>query len=109
MHMSMDAAGTLWLVYGNGYLQQVDMGSLKSLDVASALHDFFKGGTFLFRLFADRQSKPWVYIDGEPKGVFKVDPVTNTIRHFCTDDPVFHLNNNLIRTIAQDKKGAVWM
>src|SRR6476661_3458136 len=109
VHLSLDAVGNLWLVYANGYLLHIDVGSLKNLGGTPVLQHFFGGTTYAFRLFVDRQGKLWAYVDGDPKGVFEIDPVTQTLRHFQKDDPTWRLNNNLVKTIAQDKKGALWV
>jgi ligand-binding sensor domain-containing protein len=48
-------------------------------------------------------------VNGEPEGVYKIDPPANVVTHFHAGNSQFRLKNDLVRGVIQDVKGAVWI
>lgn len=105
-----DLHGNLWLIYNNGFLEQIDTASFRSIQTSAVLVNSFNlSASSDFRVFCDRQDKLWIYVSGEPRGIFKLDPGNATVRHFQVNDPSSRLNDNMVIDIIQDTRGAIWV
>ncbi|MBC7829740.1 MAG: response regulator [Chitinophagaceae bacterium] len=104
-----DTHGNLWLIFSTGYLMLIESATLKPLREFSDLQKMFRNNQYNFRIFIDKKNGLWIYISGDPKGVYQLNPLTSTLNHFSTKDVVYRLNDNMIMGIIQDKAGAIWI
>src|SRR6478609_2587502 len=95
VHVNQDAGGAIWVIYSNGILEQVEGVTLKPLQRINLLASQQKSA-FDYRFIIDRQKKFWVWVNGEPEGVYKIDPPANVVTHFHAGNSQFRLKNDLV-------------
>jgi signal transduction histidine kinase/ligand-binding sensor domain-containing protein/DNA-binding response OmpR family regulator len=108
VHVNQDAGGGIWVIYNNGIIEQIEGTTLKRIHRISLFASQQKG-TFDYRFIIDRQKKFWVWVNGEPDGVYKIDPPANVVTHFHARNSQFRLKNDLVRGVIQDVRGSVWI
>ena len=104
-----DLHGNIWLVYANGFLLQLNAGTLQPMHSADLLPAVVKTGKLKLRLFADRHDNLWVYSGEEPLGLFKADLKTNTVTRISKTSSPLRLNDNMITGVIQDEQGIIWV
>jgi signal transduction histidine kinase/ligand-binding sensor domain-containing protein/ActR/RegA family two-component response regulator len=108
-----DSKGDLWIVYSNGGIEKLNGHKYNLLYHSDVLQMANKGENLLYSVFVDRQDELWISTYNYANGVFYFSPFTDSLVHFCKDDPNHHLNSDIVlgggQGIAQDNNGLIWI
>lgn len=63
----------------------------------------------IYELFIDSDGDAWVFNPERDLGVFRVDSFSHKISHYSENSKTFRLNNNMVKTIIEAKKGELWL
>lgn len=103
-----DASGGLWLSYGKGRLERMDLRDNKITFYSDNLEK--KAPVpFGYRLFIDSRDKLWLYAPGNLWGLWEFDHRTGTLSHFSKDSGSIRLSGNIVSSITEDDKGLIWI
>lgn len=105
MTLSMD--GSIWLVYQNGFLQEIDISTLK-LRSSRSLYPEAKETPADYQLMVDGDGDLWIYSKNLPTGVYWWPKPQKTPIPFHTKSQP-KLNNNFVTNITQDSDGRIWL
>ncbi len=103
-----DSDGALWIGTYNGGVNKLDFGMNKFGLIRNVPGDSGSLGNSGVRcLYTDSSGLVWI---GTDDGLNSYDPKTGTILRFPSkaDDP-FKIHGNFINSVAQDKKGFLWI
>ncbi|WP_295128646.1 hybrid sensor histidine kinase/response regulator transcription factor [uncultured Chitinophaga sp.] len=101
-----DAMGQIWLVHHTGVLEKIDANSGKVLFRST----FAAAGTNqLYGMLADADGDLWLYCSSDARGIYYINPNTNSHAHYSQHDGKTKLNTNIVRGLAQDNKGLIWI
>lgn len=106
--MEPDHQGFMWIAFGGGILQKIDINTGKVVSTSRLLSTFTNNASF-YRFIADRQGCLWLYEPGGGTGIYYLNPVNNKIQHFDNRSTIARLNYNVVNNIAEDNKGNVWV
>ncbi|WP_439559673.1 hybrid sensor histidine kinase/response regulator transcription factor [Dyadobacter sp.] len=104
-----DNQGNLWVVYNDGLLARIDAQSNRVGFQSSLVKDKKLGVSPNFRVFADQQGQPWVYVVKAVHGAFYLDTIKNRLLVASTTGPDFRLSNNAVSAIVQGPEGKIWI
>jgi signal transduction histidine kinase/ligand-binding sensor domain-containing protein/DNA-binding response OmpR family regulator len=104
-----DSKNNIWVVYCNGQMEQYDGRSKKAISRSNLLQLKQGGNKFLYRLFIDSQNGLWVYGSGIVNGVYRLNPVANSLQQIANNEGTAILSSNIIVNIVEDDKGLMWI
>ncbi|MCC6460773.1 MAG: response regulator [Saprospiraceae bacterium] len=103
-----DAQGRLWVIHRNGILECLDPLSQKVCFRSFQLRHLYPEEPANFRMFIDRDDDIWLFSEDIKGGQF-FDSRSRQFQAFGTNTAAFRLSNDLVRAIAQDDAGLIWV
>jgi signal transduction histidine kinase/CheY-like chemotaxis protein/ligand-binding sensor domain-containing protein len=111
---SPDSKGNIWIVYNNGYLEELDA-RYQIVFRSKLLQEVNKRETLRYSLgysiFIDQQDELWISVYN--KGVYHLNPASGAYLHFYKDAVSHRMNSNMVvggtEGIIQDKNGLIWI
>lgn len=107
--MAIDHAENIWVIQGNGILEKIDPQTLQVVYRNDSLLQMNNGVSLPYKTFIDNQNDLWIYVVGDPNGVFYFNTATNRFLRLTKDSRPYPLNNDIIYGITQDSKGLIWI
>jgi signal transduction histidine kinase/ligand-binding sensor domain-containing protein/DNA-binding response OmpR family regulator len=104
-----DSKGNFWIIYQDGMVEKINGQTHSVIYKSSILKDFNKKEILNYNLFIDAQDELWIYVSGDPRGVFYFNPVTNVLLPINKETGKIKLNTNIVTGILQDKQGKIWI
>ncbi|KQS30658.1 hypothetical protein ASG33_09700 [Dyadobacter sp. Leaf189] len=104
-----DSRGNLWVVYNDGLVARIDAQSYRTGFQTNLVKDKKLGVSPNYRIFADEQGQPWVYVVKAVYGAFYIDTAKNRLLVASTTGPDFRLSNNAVSAIVQGPEGKIWI
>ena len=106
---SISDSGYLWLVNSNGLLTELDARTGKFIKSADLLLHNPINEISNYKIFIDAQSDLWIYTPGTPQGIFYFNVLQQKLTHISKGNTRNNLNNDVIRSVAQDEGGLIWL
>ena len=104
-----DSNGNFWIISKDGEIEKMD-GQTHAITYRSfLLKDFNKSEILNYNLFIDGQDELWIYVSGDPRGVFYFNPVTRVLLPINKESGKISLNTNIVTGILQDNRGKIWI
>jgi signal transduction histidine kinase/ligand-binding sensor domain-containing protein/DNA-binding response OmpR family regulator len=108
-YISFSPFGEAWVIYQNGFIDVVDTGSLRVIQTFN-LDNFLKGEKDTnWEVFVDFEGEAWVFLPNLNTGIFRINPEDGAITQVNQKSKPFTLNNNLVKSIIENKKGEIWI
>lgn len=104
-----DSKNNIWVVYCNGLIEQYDGGTKKAISQSRLLQQKQGVGKFNYRLFIDSQDEQWIFGSGIVNGIYRFNPVGNTLQQVASNEGTAVLSSNIILDVAEDNKGLIWI
>jgi ligand-binding sensor domain-containing protein len=101
--------GCLWLIYSDGFIEQLDTKNNKLLRGYDGLNKALYNKPRNFIMIMDNRQNLWICSDAGPIGVYCYKPSAGTLRHFSKDTPEGRLNSNVITSIIQTDDDKIWV
>lgn len=98
----------IWLIHANGIFEKFDPAAGKVVYRSDYFISKSNGEKVPYELYADNDNDIWVYTN-DVRGVFYFHSATRTFRHISTSSKGIKLNNDLVRGVAQDENGLIWI
>ena len=108
-HISEDKKGNMWIILKNGAVQRMDAETLKVEYVNTYLRDLYKKNDSEYKLVIDNDGDLWIFCSNANYGVIFYDVAKDQFRHINEYSGTIRLNNNIVRGIAQDNLGHIWI
>jgi signal transduction histidine kinase/ligand-binding sensor domain-containing protein/DNA-binding response OmpR family regulator len=108
-HVTEDAHGSIWVILKNGALEKMNSESLEVEHVNTYLRDLYRKSESDFKLVADNDGDLWIFSSNSNYGVIFYDVDKGQFKHINEDSRDIRLNNNIVRGIAQDNLGYIWI
>lgn len=102
-----DADGNLWIIHRDGVIEKMDG---KTHAISYRNHSLFKkyaGQLLEYTLMVDADNDVWIYINNNNKGVYWLSH--GSLLHIDESSRPISINADIVRGIAQDNKGLVWV
>ena len=108
---AINNTGNLWLVTNNGLLKKIDTHTGKVILSTDALQQSSSKELFNYQIYTDAEGDLWIYSPspGVPVGVFYYDVLKGKVVHILKGSSKMNLNNDVIKSIAQDENGLIWL
>src|ERR1041384_465825 len=108
-YVSEDRKGNIWIILKNGSVQRMDAETLKVEYVNTYLRDRYQKSDSEYKLVIDNDGDLWIFCSNANYGVIFYDVDKEQFRHFTERTKDIALNNNIVRGIAQDNLGRIWI
>lgn len=105
---SEDSQGNLWIVYQNGLIEKMDAKTHAVLYRSYSLTSYHKNLLLNYSLFVDAQDELWIYVSGDPRGIFYFKPVSNVLLPINEKGKI-RLNTDIVTGVVQDNQGKIWI
>ncbi len=102
-------SGDMWVVYENGLIDVLDPKEFRVKRQFTIAPFLESGISYQFSLFMDGDGDGWIYSPFRTKGVFFVDKVSGAVTHYNSRGVAPKLNNGLVKSIIEYKKGQIWL
>lgn len=97
-----------WFVFDNGLVEAMDAKTKIVVKRDNFIASEQKGRTnMLFFIYVDSDQDVWVYSD--ETAVYQYKNNENKWYYLSTASPTLRLNNNVIKHIAEERKGVIWI
>jgi signal transduction histidine kinase/ligand-binding sensor domain-containing protein/DNA-binding response OmpR family regulator len=100
--------GLIWVIGQSGIIDILDPNSLvvtQSLRLpVNEIPD-----EAIYELVIDSDGDTWIFNPERDLGVFRVEAFSHKIFHYSENSTSFPLNNNMVKTIIEAKKGEIWL
>ncbi|WP_257667240.1 hybrid sensor histidine kinase/response regulator transcription factor [Parapedobacter tibetensis] len=106
--MSLGGDGSIWLVSELGLVQRLDPNTL-AIQWSESIYTPATETRANYKLFIDRDGRPWVYAKNVPIGVYWWPDIQYPPKHLHTQSEGVRLNNNFVTNIDQDVEGRMWL
>ena len=100
--------GIIWIVHSSGIIDLMDPNRL----IVTKTLRLPKGEIptlATYELMIDSDGDAWIYDPDRDLGVFIVDGFTHSIETNKEDKGTYLLNNNMVKTIVEAKRGQIWL
>jgi signal transduction histidine kinase/ligand-binding sensor domain-containing protein/DNA-binding response OmpR family regulator len=104
-----DSNNTIWVLYCNGLLEQLDATTKKVTGTTTVLQQKKGTNKFLYRLFIDASNSLWIYGSGIINGVYHLNPQQNSLHQIASNEGAAVLSSNIIVSMVEDEKGLLWI
>ncbi|MBN8851615.1 MAG: hypothetical protein BGO55_04880 [Sphingobacteriales bacterium 50-39] len=104
----LDSSGGLWLSYGKGRLERIDLQG-NAITFYSDMLQEKAPVLYGYKLFIDSKDKLWLYAPGTLWGLWEFDPHTGKFSHFDKDSGNVRLSGDIVSYITEDDKGLMWI
>jgi signal transduction histidine kinase/ligand-binding sensor domain-containing protein/DNA-binding response OmpR family regulator len=104
-----DSKGNFWVIYQDGMIEKISGQAHSVIYRNSILKDFNKKEILNYNLFIDAQDELWMYVSGDPRGVFYFNPASNVLLPINKETGKINLNTNIVTGVLQDKQGKIWI
>jgi signal transduction histidine kinase/ligand-binding sensor domain-containing protein/DNA-binding response OmpR family regulator len=98
-----------WIVHHNGMLEKMDYKNHRIIYSNDFLYRRYKGEYLEYDLFVDADEDLWIYVSNYARGIFYFNSSRQAFRHFQEGSPAVNLNTNIVRGVAQDNNGLIWI
>ena len=103
-----DSSGGLWLSYGTGKLERIDLRDNR-ITFYSDILEKRAHVPFGYKLLIDSKDKLWLFAPGTLSGLWEFDPHTMKVSHFDKDSGSIRLSGNIVSCLTEDDKGLIWI
>lgn len=107
--MGEDSRGNFWIVYQDGMIEKMNSETHAVVYRSSILKDFNKKEILNYNLFIDGQDELWIYVSGDPRGIFYFNAATNILLPINKGTGKIRLNTNIVTGVLQDSQGKIWI
>jgi len=107
--ISQDAAGNIWLIYRNGFVERFDV----KRNTVSYRTDIFaktinnKDG--YYALTIDKNNDLWLYSPNSDLGIYYYSPASGVFRHIDKESVGAKLKSNIITNVIQADDDLIWI
>ncbi|MEI9922120.1 MAG: two-component regulator propeller domain-containing protein [Bacteroidota bacterium] len=108
-YLSEDSKGNIWIILKNGLVQRMNPETLKVEYVNTYLRDLYKKDDSEYKFVIDNDGDLWIFCSNANYGVIFYDVDKDEFRHFNEHSDGIRLNKNIVRGIAQDNLGRIWI
>ncbi len=108
-YLTEDRKGKIWIIQENGILKRIDPVSGAVEFSNSFLKSLYRNKESAFKISRDSEGNFWIFLSNSNYGVFYYNVEHNSFRHFDEKSTDLRLNNNIVRGIAQDNQGNIWI
>ena len=102
-------SNNLWIVHHNGILEKMDYKNHRIIYRNNFLYSKYGGEYLEYDLFVDADEDLWIYVSNYARGIFYFNSSRQSFQHFQEGSSGTSLNTNIVRGIAQDKNGLIWI
>ncbi len=102
-----DRNGFIWIGYAEGIMDKLDASGGKVLYRTNVFQQYLTTSNVEYSLFVDTENELWIYSD--KIGLYYYQPSSNSLLSLNEESKKGRLNNNIIRGIAQDDAGKIWI
>ncbi|MEJ0032102.1 MAG: two-component regulator propeller domain-containing protein [Bacteroidota bacterium] len=99
----------MWIILKNGAIQRMDAETLKVEYVNTYLRDLYQKNDSEYKFVIDNDGDLWIFCSNANYGVIFYDVDKGKFRHFDEHSNDIRLNKNIVRGIAQDNLGRIWI
>lgn len=107
--VSESQGGSLWVIYQNGVLDNVDENTCVVTNRIYALNKLRPKSEANYRIFTDRDGDLWVYEQGNPSGVFYYNVVKGILKNITSTSHDGRLSSDNVSGVLQDDKKIIWI
>ena len=100
--------GLIWVVHSSGVIDLLDPYRLIVTKTLRLPRSEIPAAT-TYEIMIDSDADAWIFDPERDLGVFRVDGFTHDIQANQEDKGRFRLNNNMVKTIIEAKKGQIWL
>lgn len=104
----IDSSGGLWLSYGKGSLQRIDL-SGNNITFQSDILQQKAPVPYGYKLFIDSKDRIWLFAPGTLRGLWEFNRHTGKFSHFDKDSGNVRLSGNIVNDVTEDEKGLIWV
>ncbi|WP_369411807.1 hybrid sensor histidine kinase/response regulator transcription factor [Chryseolinea lacunae] len=104
-----DGHGQLWIVHQNGVLERLDVATGKVAYRNHILSKQLKSDGTRYNLVVDSDGELWIFVGDSNRGLFRFSNGGKTFEHIDDHSQPLRLNTNIVRGVAQDNKGIIWV
>jgi signal transduction histidine kinase/ligand-binding sensor domain-containing protein/DNA-binding response OmpR family regulator len=104
----LDATGGLWLSYGKGRLERIDLAGNR-ITFHTDLLEKKAPAEYGYKFFIDSKNELWLFAPGNLSGLWQLDPHSGKLSHYDKDSGNARLGGNIVSDIAEDDKGLIWI
>jgi signal transduction histidine kinase/ligand-binding sensor domain-containing protein/DNA-binding response OmpR family regulator len=108
-NIAEDRKGNIWIILRNGVVERLDAETLKVEYTNTYLADLYRRDNSEFKITTDNDGDLWIFCYNANHGVIFYDVAKNEFSHINEDSGKISLNNNIVRGIAQDNLGNIWI
>jgi signal transduction histidine kinase/ligand-binding sensor domain-containing protein/DNA-binding response OmpR family regulator len=105
---SQDQQKNRWIIHANGIFEKITENG-KVLYRNDFLFQENNHESFDYEIYADKAGDLWMYAANGVAGVYYYDIQKNTFTHAHQASADLKLNNNIVRSIAEDNAGRIWI
>ncbi len=100
--------GMIWVVHRSGIIDLLDPNNLIVTQTFRLPKDEIPT-TASYEILIDSDGDAWIFDPDRDLGVFRVDGFNHTIEANKENNGTYRLNNNMVKTIIEAKKGQIWL
>lgn len=100
--------GLVWVVHSSGVIDLLDPNRLIVTKTLRLPKDKIPA-IATYEIMIDSDGDAWIFDPERNLGVFRVDGFTHDIESNQEDQGTYWLNNNMVKTIVEAKKGQIWL
>jgi signal transduction histidine kinase/DNA-binding response OmpR family regulator/streptogramin lyase len=104
-----DPKGNVWVVHANGILEKIDPITLKVVYRNRVLNKLFKNESLEYNMVSDSDGDLWLFLTNNNAGIYYFNAAHNKWLHFDKSTSTPRLNADIIRGVAQDDQGIIWV
>jgi signal transduction histidine kinase/ligand-binding sensor domain-containing protein/DNA-binding response OmpR family regulator len=106
--VAVDSENNYWIIGFNGILEKIDGRSFKVTYRSSYFNEKISERNS-YQLFIDTDNDLWFYSTSNAYGIYLFSPEKEEFIWFNTGSQRYHINNNIVNDIIQDKAGLFWI
>ncbi len=106
---SLSVSNIIWIIYDDGFIQNMDAATGKFLSSTDLLVQRTINVRARYELYTDSDGDIWICSPGTPQGVFYYNVPEQRLTHLSKGSGPKNLNNEVVRKVAQDENGLIWL
>jgi signal transduction histidine kinase/ligand-binding sensor domain-containing protein/DNA-binding response OmpR family regulator len=99
----------VWVVKNNSLIKKLDAHTGRTIFSTTKLQSLTAGQLLNYTIYVDADNDLWIYTPGVTAGIFYYDVSGDKVLHIKKGSNNKSLNNEMIRSIVQDKNGLIWI
>jgi len=104
----VDSSGGLWLSYGKGRLERIDLRTNR-VTFQSDVLERKTSVPYGYKMFIDSKDNIWLFAQGALWGLWELDHHTGNFLHFDKDSGSVRISEDIVNTVVEDDKGLIWI